>query len=42
VRWAQEQQGCAILDFRIDPEANVYPMIPSGMSVHEMIEEDGV
>ena len=39
VRWAQEQQGCSILDFHIDPEANVYPMIPSGMSVHEMIEE---
>jgi acetolactate synthase-1/2/3 large subunit len=40
VRWAQEQDGCVILDFHIDPEANVYPMIPSGMSVHEMIEED--
>ncbi len=39
VRWAQERPGCAILDFRIDPEANVYPMIPSGMSVNEMIEE---
>ena len=39
VSWAQEQQGCSILDFHIDPEANVYPMIPSGMSVHEMIEE---
>jgi acetolactate synthase I/II/III large subunit len=41
VRWAQEQEGCTILDFHIDPEANVYPMIPSGMSVNEMIEEDG-
>jgi len=41
VHWAQEQPGCVILDFHIDPEANVYPMIPSGMSVHEMIEEDG-
>jgi acetolactate synthase I/II/III large subunit len=39
VRWAQETPGCVILDFRIDPEANVYPMIPSGMSVAEMIEE---
>ena len=39
VRWAQERQGCTILDFRIDPEANVYPMIPSGMSVGEMIED---
>lgn len=41
VRWAQEQEGCTILDFHIDPEANVYPMIPSGMSVNEMIEDDG-
>ncbi len=41
VKWAQETPGCTILDFHIDPEANVYPMIPSGMSVHEMIEEDG-
>jgi acetolactate synthase-1/2/3 large subunit len=41
VRWAQEKEGCTILDFHIDPEANVYPMIPSGMSVNEMIEEDG-
>jgi acetolactate synthase I/II/III large subunit len=41
VRWAQEQPGCTILDFHIDPEANVYPMIPSGMSVQEMIEESG-
>lgn len=42
IRWAQEQPGCAILDFHIDPETNVYPMIPSGMSVHDMIEEDDV
>jgi len=42
VRWAEGQDGCVILDFHIDPEKNVYPMIPSGMSVHEMIEEDGV
>jgi len=41
VKWAQETPGCTILDFHIDPEANVYPMIPSGMSVNEMIEEDG-
>jgi acetolactate synthase-1/2/3 large subunit len=40
VRWAQERPGCAIVDFHIDPDANVYPMIPSGMSVAEMIEED--
>jgi acetolactate synthase-1/2/3 large subunit len=41
VQWAQDQPGCTILDIHIDPEANVYPMIPSGMSVNEMIEDDG-
>ena len=41
VKWAQEQPGCTILDFHIDPEANVFPMIPSGMSVNEMIEDTG-
>ena len=41
VRWAEGQDGCVILDFHIDSEKNVYPMIPSGMSVNEMIEEDG-
>jgi acetolactate synthase-1/2/3 large subunit len=41
IKWAQEQRGCTILDFHIDPEANVFPMIPSGMSVNEMIEESG-
>jgi len=40
IEWVQGQEGCTILDFHIDPEANVYPMIPSGMSVHEMIEEE--
>jgi acetolactate synthase I/II/III large subunit len=40
VRWAEESEGCTILDFRIDSEQNVYPMIPSGMSVAEMIEEE--
>ncbi|CAA9456309.1 MAG: Acetolactate synthase large subunit [uncultured Rubrobacteraceae bacterium] len=39
IRWAEEQDGCTIIDFHIDPEANVFPMIPSGMSVNEMIEE---
>ncbi len=39
VKWANETEGFAIVDFHIDSEANVYPMIPSGMSVSEMIEE---
>ena len=31
--------GPAIVDFVVEQEENVYPMIPSGMSVKEMIEE---
>ena len=40
MKWAQGQEGCTFLDFHIDLEANVSPC-PSGMSVNEMIEEDG-
>jgi acetolactate synthase-1/2/3 large subunit len=40
VRWAQGSEGCTILNFRIDPEADVYPMIPAGKSVAEIIEDD--
>ena len=31
--------GPAIVDFVVEQEENVYPMIPAGMSVREMIEE---
>ena len=31
--------GPAVIDFVVEQEENVYPMIPSGMSVNEMIEE---
>ena len=36
---AMEFDGPAIVDFVVEQEENVYPMIPSGMSVNEMIEE---
>ena len=28
--------GPVVLDFRIDPEENVYPMVPSGEAIHRM------
>ena len=31
--------GPAVVDFVVEQEENVYPMIPAGMSVREMIEE---
>ena len=36
---AMEFDGPAIVDFVVEQEENVYPMIPSGMSVKDMIEE---
>ncbi len=36
---AMKFDGPAIVDFVVEQEENVYPMIPSGMSVNEMIEE---
>ena len=31
--------GPVIVDFMVDPEENVYPMIPPGESVKELVEE---
>ncbi len=39
IQRAMEFDGPAIVDFVVEQEENVYPMIPSGMSVNEMIEE---
>ena len=39
IQQAMEYDGPALIDFRVEQEENVYPMIPSGQSVREMIEE---
>ena len=36
---AMEHDGPALIDFVVEEEENVFPMIPSGQTVHEMIEE---
>ena len=36
---AMEYDGPAVIDFVVEEEENVYPMIPSGTTVHEMIED---
>ena len=36
---AMEYDGPAVIDFVVEQEENVYPMIPSGMTVNDMIEE---
>ena len=39
IKWAMEESGPAVLDFMVEPEENVYPMIPAGESLAEMIED---
>jgi len=36
---AMEEPGPYLIDFAIEPEENVYPMVPSGASLGEMLEE---
>jgi acetolactate synthase I/II/III large subunit len=36
---AVEYDGPFLIDFRIEPEENVYPMVPPGASLAEVIEE---
>ena len=36
---AMAHDGPAIVDFMVEQEENVYPMIPAGTTVHDMIEE---
>ena len=36
---AMGYEGPALIDFVVEEEENVYPMIPSGTTVHDMIEE---
>jgi acetolactate synthase-1/2/3 large subunit len=39
LEWAARTPGCVIVDIAVEQERNVYPMIPSGLSVASMIEE---
>ena len=41
VRKAMETEGTVIIDFVIESEANVYPMVPPGKAITDMIEETG-
>ena len=36
---AMQHDGPVVVDFIVEQEENVYPMIPSGMTVYDMIEE---
>ena len=39
IEQAMAEPGPVIVDFVVEPEENVYPMIPAGESVNEMMEE---
>ena len=38
IEQAMAHDGPAIIDFRVEPEENVYPHVPAGESIAEMIE----
>jgi acetolactate synthase-1/2/3 large subunit len=40
IRWAREVDGPALINFVVGQEENVYPMIPSGASFSDLIEEE--
>jgi acetolactate synthase-1/2/3 large subunit len=33
-----ETQNTVFVDFKIEPEENVYPMVPAGSAINKMIE----
>ena len=37
VRAAQQNPGCVVIDFRVEQEDSVYPMVPAGADLHDMI-----
>ncbi len=37
VRQAQETEGTVVIDFRVEQEDSVYPMVPAGADLHNMI-----
>ena len=39
IQWAMQEPGPVVVDFMVEPEENVYPMIPAGESLAELIEE---
>ena len=38
IEWARKTQGPVVLEFRVEMEDAVYPMVPAGAALHEMIQ----
>ena len=39
IRQAMNTPGAVIVDFMVEQEENVFPMIPAGQSIYELMEE---
>ena len=37
IREAQAYEGTVVIDFRVEQEDSVYPMVPTGADLHAMI-----
>lgn len=42
LEWAEGTEGPVLLDLRIAPEENVYPLVPAGAALHEFVPEPPV
>ena len=40
IREAQKNPGTVVLNFMTDTEQDVYPMIPGGKTIHEMVLDE--
>jgi acetolactate synthase-1/2/3 large subunit len=38
IAWARSTQGPALIEFRVEKEDGVYPMVPTGASLDQMIQ----
>ena len=38
IQWARKTQGPVVLEFRVEQEDAVYPMVPQGAALDQMIQ----
>ena len=37
IRAAWKHNGCVVIDFRVEREANVFPIVPAGLAIGDML-----
>jgi acetolactate synthase-1/2/3 large subunit len=37
IEWARKTEGPVVIEFRVEQEEAVFPMVPQGAALHEMI-----